>query len=103
MDDVMYGVIESASIEKLENDPPVKASKKLNAPFSWDSNHSWKNELSTPGTGNWVPTRIIIRQINTKKSLCLMSLTLNASATFFNIRLPLQCRLPFQSFPWLLH
>jgi hypothetical protein len=39
MDDVMYGVMLSAKTDIFRKDPPVKASKKLNASPVWLSNH----------------------------------------------------------------
>jgi hypothetical protein len=38
----MYGVMESARIDMLEKEPPVNASKKLNASPAWLANHSLK-------------------------------------------------------------
>lgn len=40
MEEVMYGVILSANTEKLVKEPPVNASKKLNASPVWFSKSS---------------------------------------------------------------
>ena len=42
IEDVIYGVIFSANTDILEKEPPVNASKKLNAPPVCASNHDAK-------------------------------------------------------------
>jgi hypothetical protein len=42
IDEVIYGVILNANTDIFEKDPPVNASKKLNAPPLFCSNHEEK-------------------------------------------------------------
>ena len=47
----MYGEIFNANIDICENEPPVIASKKLNASVPWLVNQLAINYLFTPGIG----------------------------------------------------
>ena len=58
MEDVMYGVMFNASMDIWVKDPPVNASKKLNASEDWLANQFWISEVSTPGIGILEPIRI---------------------------------------------
>ena len=59
MEEVIYGVMFNAKIDIVVNEPPVKASKKLNASPVFLENQSLKTLLSTPGIGSCEPILII--------------------------------------------
>ena len=52
MDDVIYGVILRANTDILVKDPPVNASKKLNASPVCCAKKFWIKVGSTPGVGS---------------------------------------------------
>ena len=56
MDEVMYGVMLNAKMEKFVNEPPVNASKKLKASPVCCAKNSLINVGSTPGVGSCDPS-----------------------------------------------
>ena len=76
-------------IDILSNEPPVNASKKLNASPVLLLNHCLKKSLSTPGTGIWQPIRMIKIIHIRYNSLRLISFTLKTFLRVSNIRSPL--------------
>ena len=99
MEDVIYGVILNANTDISLNDPPVIASKKLNAPFVCELNHSANKAESIPGQGSCEPNRITISIKNVYTNRSRISLTLNAPRSVCNIRSPLLFHQELQSFP----
>ena len=58
MEDVMYGVMFNAKTDMLSKEPPVNASKKLNASPVLLLNHCLNTLPSTPGMGSCEPIRM---------------------------------------------
>ena len=78
MDEVMYGLIFNANRDICSKEPPVIASKKLNASPVCAANQFAKKVLSTPGTGSCDPKRTTTTIAKVYKILFLISLILNA-------------------------
>ena len=70
------------------NEPPVNASKKLNASPLCAANQAAKKVLSTPGTGSCDPKRITTIIAKVKRILFLSSLILNAFIKVLSIKSP---------------
>ena len=52
MEDVMYGLIPNAKMDMLAREPPVNASRRLNASPVCAASQFAKNVRFTPGTGS---------------------------------------------------
>ena len=71
----MYGVMLNAKTDIWVKEPPVNASKKLNASPVWLAKKFWMYVGSTPGVGSSDPSLTTISIKNVKNSLCLISST----------------------------
>ena len=100
MEDVIYGVMDSAKIDSCSKEPPVIVLNHPNASlFDMESNSCWKYAELTPGIGRFEPNLMTTSIRKTKISLFLKSFTLNALSSDLSIRSPHRFRLKLRSFP----
>ena len=101
MDEVMYGVMDSAKIDSCSKEPPVIVLNQPNASLlDMLLNSSLKYCAFTPGIGRFDPNLITTSIRKTNRSFFLSSFTLNALSSDLNIiRLPHRCRLKLRSSP----
>ena len=93
----------SARMDMFRKEPPVNASKKLNASPVCCANHCAKYPLLTPGTGSWEPILMTTSIIKVKKIRFRRSLILKAFLNVVSIRSPLLYRPLLQFFLLRIH
>ena len=101
MDEVMYGVMLSAKMDILSNEPPVNAPRIPRPPFPSEPKRlsiiCLTNSWLIPGEAIWHPSRTITSIKRVNNSFFLISFTLKALINVLNTRSPLRCRLLLQS------